>query len=147
MRADDRLGNLNKLASVLLGMGSEECKGLVCVDPVSGHEDALCLFDDGASSECALQVAELGEASERDVERILQLVVAVEDHVGEDAAFGCFVDLAWVVSVEECDDWAGCFVDDRGDQLERVLAVKPEADERDFCMRLTAEWSNILDLE
>ena len=54
----DGLGDVEEPASGLLRVGFEELEGVVGVDPVSGHEDALCLLDDGAAPEGALQVAD-----------------------------------------------------------------------------------------
>ena len=49
----DGLGDVEEPASGLLRVGFEELEGVVGVDPVSGHEDALCLLDDGAAHEKA----------------------------------------------------------------------------------------------
>ena len=94
-------------------MGAEHRERLLLVDGVAGHEDAFGLFDDGAASERALQVVELGEAVEDDVDRAPASWsgLGVGD-VGEDAAFGCLVDEGRVACFEQGDDGAGGFVDD-----------------------------------
>ena len=49
---------------------------MVCVDPVSCHQDAFCLFDGRAASKGALQVVELGKEGKSPVQIAVALGVS-----------------------------------------------------------------------
>ena len=68
---------------------------------------------------------------EGDVDSALQFLGAGIDDVGEDAALGGLADIGGIPRREQRDHGTGCFVDDLGDQVERVLGAQAEPDERD----------------
>ena len=72
MALDDGGGDVGEFVSVVLGVVAEHRERLVGVDCVLVHQNAFCLFDDGAASEGSLQ-AVVGEALQGDVDRALQL--------------------------------------------------------------------------
>lgn len=65
----DGFGDVDEFSAVALGVIAEELEGLLFVDAVSCHEDALRPFDGGPSTEGAFEVVELGEAAQGDVDR------------------------------------------------------------------------------
>ena len=79
--------DIAEFAAVVLGVVAKSLEGAVGVDRVAGHQDPFCLFDDRSPTEHSLQVLVLGEALERDVDRVLQLVRRALDDVGEDPRF------------------------------------------------------------
>jgi hypothetical protein len=90
------------------------------------------LFDDCSATEGRLEVVELGEAPQGDIECAREVArVVVDDDVGEDPAFGGFVDVGGVGRVEDSDDGGSRFGDDGGNEFEGVVAVEAEADEGD----------------
>ena len=74
MAVDYGGGDVAEFAPVVLGVVAELLEGLVGVDRVAGHQDALCLLDLGAPPECALEALVFGEALEGDVDCALKLV-------------------------------------------------------------------------
>ena len=117
---------------------SERCVG---VDAIALHEDALGLFDDRAAAECALQVLELGEASQSDVDGGFDLrgLIVVQDDVGKHAPLCGFVDVARVFDIEKGNDRTRRLMDDCGDLFERVFAVEAQSDERNLGARASTE--------
>jgi hypothetical protein len=71
---DDRLGYVDELPSVGLGVVAKQVERPVRGDPVPGHQDALRLFDRRAPAEGTLQILVLREALQRDVDRALELL-------------------------------------------------------------------------
>jgi hypothetical protein len=83
---DDGGGDVGELAAVVLGVVAQHFEGAVGIGRMAGHQDALCLLDQRATAERALQAVVLGEPLQGDVDRALQLFGAGVDDVGEDAA-------------------------------------------------------------
>src|SRR5471032_2326332 len=97
---DDRLGDIDELASVGLRVTSQQFEGLVRGNRVASHEDALGLLDRRPPPESALQALVFGEPLQGDVDRALELVGGSVDDVGEDAALGGLVDIGRIVRVK-----------------------------------------------
>jgi len=129
------------------GVGAEEFEGLLLVDVVAFHEDAFGAFDERAAGEGPFQVLELGEAAKDDVDRALQLFGLTVRDVGEDAAFGGFVDELAVIGLEDRDYGAGGLADDLVDQVERVLAAFAEADQGDVGAFAGGQSGDVFDLD
>ena len=111
------------------------------------HQDPLRPLGDRAPLERALQVAELGEAPQDDLDRVLPLLRLAVGDVGEDAALRRLEHEFGVGRVEERDDRAGRLVDDLLDQLERVLGALAETDERDVGMLARRHRPDLADLD
>jgi DNA-binding NarL/FixJ family response regulator len=69
-------------------------------------------------------------AAQRDVDRALQLLGATVDDVGEHAALGRLVHVGGVLGRQQRDHRAGRLADDLRDQLQRVLGVQTQPDQR-----------------
>ena len=76
MALDDRLGDVDELAAVVLRVVAQQLERLVGVDRVTCHQDPLRLLDRGPAPERSLEAVVLGEALQRDVDRALQLLEA-----------------------------------------------------------------------
>src|ERR1051325_8566714 len=83
---DDGGSDGGELAAVVLGVVAQHLEGAVGIDRMAGHQDALCLLDQRATAERALQAVVLGEPLQGDVDRALELFRGGVDDVGEDAA-------------------------------------------------------------
>ena len=112
-------------------MAAQHLECLLAVDRVAGHQDALRLLDHSAAAKRSLQAVVLGEALQRDVDRARQLLGIVVEDVREDAPLGRLVDVRRVLGREQRDHRTRGLADDLPDQVERVLRVQPEPDERD----------------
>src|SRR6478672_2701835 len=66
-------GNVAELVAVVLRVVAEPLEGLVGIDRMAGHEDALRLLDHRAPAERSLKALVLGEALKCDVDRALEL--------------------------------------------------------------------------
>ena len=81
------------------------------------------------------QVVILVEATERDLERALQLLGVAVDQIGEDAAPRRLIDERRVLAREQGDHRAARLAHDALDQLERMLRALAEAHQRDIGMQ------------
>ena len=70
MALDDRLGDVDELPAVGLRVVAEHLERLVGGKRMPGHQDALRLLDRRSPAEGALKVLVLGEALQRDVDRV-----------------------------------------------------------------------------
>jgi hypothetical protein len=107
MVVDDRLGNVDQLVAVVLRVVAQHVERTIGVDPVAGHQDALCLFDRSAATERALQAVVVGKPLQGDVDRALQFLGARVDDVGEDPALGGLVNIGGILDREQRDHRAG----------------------------------------
>ena len=107
------------------------------------------MFDDRAATKRALQISELREAPKCDVERGLELagVVSIENDESEDTSLGRLMNVARVLGIEKCDDRTCCLMNDRGDLLERVLAIESQSHERNLCASASTERPNVTDIQ
>src|SRR5919202_6980786 len=112
-------------------LGADALERLAVTEPVALHEDALRPLDPRAAVEGAQQLRELAVALEGDVDRALQLGLVRRVDVGEHAALGGGVDEVAAGVVGERDDRADRLVDDLGDELEGVVGVLVQRDDRD----------------
>src|SRR5690242_1040049 len=144
---DDGVCDVGELAVAVAGVCAEEVEGCAFVEVVAFHEDAFGALDQCAACECAFEVLKLGEAAQDDVEGALQLLGFAVGDVGEDAAFGGFVDEVAVVGLEDRDHRAGCLADDLVDQVERVLAALAQADQRHVRPLTGGERGHICDVD
>ena len=85
----------------------------------------LCLV----KLEGALNLLEFREASQRDLDRALQLFGPGIHDVGVHASFCCLVDPVCVVAAQQRDNGAEGAADDLCDQVQSVLRALPEPDE------------------
>ena len=128
---DDRLGDVDELAAVVLRVVAQHLERSVGIDGVAGHQDPLRLLDRRATPERALQAVVLGEALQGDVDRALQLLRGVLDDVRKHAPLGGFVDVAGVLGRQQRDHRAGGLADDLGDQVEGMVGVQAQPDQCD----------------
>ena len=130
------LGDVDQSATRSSRVIAQEVEGLLLRDLVALHENALGAFGHRAPGECAFEVVVLGKAAQDDAQRAFQLVDVIVGEVGENAAFGRFLDEGRVLSDQQYDDRAGGLLHDPLDQLQGVGGVVAEADQRDIGPRL-----------
>ena len=97
------------------GAVAEHLERALLVDRVALHQDALRTLGDRAALERAFQVAELGEAAQDDLDRVLPLLRVAVGDVGEDAALRRLDARSRIGRVEERDDgqaasWTICSI-------------------------------------
>jgi hypothetical protein len=71
MAVRDGLGDVDDFVAVVLGVLAQHVEGLIGVEGVPGHEDALGLLDRRSASEGASEPVVLSEPLQRDVDRAL----------------------------------------------------------------------------
>jgi hypothetical protein len=97
---DDRLGDVDELAAVVLRVVAQHLERAVAGDRVEGHQDPLRLLDLRAASERPSQAVILSEPLEGDVDRALQLFGGGIDDVGKDTPLGRLANVSGISEIE-----------------------------------------------
>lgn len=129
MALEHGLRNLDELAPAVLGALAEHHERPLGVDRVALHENPLRLLDDRAAAERLLETVVLGEGLQGGVDGALELGRVVMDDAREHPAAGGLANEPGVVVGQQGDDGARDLADGRGDELERPLRARAEADE------------------
>src|SRR5919204_1441304 len=134
----DRPGHVDHPPAAGAGVLAQEVERLALGDRVALHEDALRALDHGPALERALELLDLlaqrprlGVAAHRHLERAPDRLGRGPPGVGEDAALSRAGDELGVLAVQEGDDRTGGVLAELLDQLERVLVVLVDDDDRD----------------
>ena len=116
---------------------AQQLERLALVDAVALHEDALRALDRPAPLERALELRDLlGQArrlrvaAQRELDRALDLVEEAQPREGVDAALGGARDEAGLVAADERDDRPARVLAHLVDEVERVLVVVVDDDDR-----------------
>jgi len=84
---DDGGGEVDQLAVADTRLIAKHLEGVLLIDGMPFHQDALGTLDRCAAAERALEVAELGESAQHDVNRALPIVDVIVADVGKNASF------------------------------------------------------------